>query len=68
MLQIKESPSKVSSPKKIITVKSANVKDLRFVDETGDITKDVLAAIPSEFDTIDLKITLELEIDGSDGK
>ena len=60
MLSIKETPSKVSAPKKTITVKGAIVKDLKFFDETGDITSDVLSAIPEEFESIDLKITLEL--------
>ena len=60
MLSIKETPSKISAPKKTITVKCAIVKDLKFVDETGDITSEVLSAIPDEFETIDIKITLEL--------
>lgn len=68
MLQIKETPSKVSAPKKTITVKGAIVDNLKFVDETGDITSEVLSAIPDEFETIDIKITLELQEDevGSD--
>jgi hypothetical protein len=60
MVSIKKTPSKISTAKKNITIKGALVKELRFVDETGDVTSEVLDAIPSEFETIDIKITLAL--------
>ena len=60
MVNVKESPSKITAAKKSITIKGALVKELRFVDEAGDVTEQVLSAIPEEFETIDVKITLEL--------
>lgn len=60
MVSIKETESKVTSAKKNITIKDALVSELRFVDETGDVTDQVLSAIPEEFKTINVKITLEL--------
>lgn len=38
MVSIKETESKVTSAKKNITIKDALVSELRFVDETGDVT------------------------------
>lgn len=60
MVSIKETESKVTSAKKNITIKDALVSELRFVDETGDVTDQVLSAIPEDFKTINVKITLEL--------
>ena len=60
MVSIKETESKVTSAKKNITIKDALVSELRFVDESGDVTEQVLSAIPPEFKTINIKITLEL--------
>lgn len=68
MVRIKETESKVTSAKKNITINDALVSELRFVDETGDVTDQVLSAIPEEFKTINVKITLELpdEVDLSE--
>lgn len=60
MVSIKETESKVTAAKKNITIKDALVSHLRFVDESGDVTDQVLSAIPPEFKTINVKITLEL--------
>lgn len=60
MVSIKETESKVTTAKKNITIKDALVSQLRFVDESGDVTDQVLSAIPPEFKTINVKITLEL--------
>lgn len=60
MVSIKETESKITSAKKNITIKDAFVSELRFVDETGNVTDQVLSAIPAEFKTINIKITLEL--------
>lgn len=60
MVIVKESESKVVFGKKNITIKDAIVKDLRFVDETGDVTEQVLAAIPSDYETVTVKISLEI--------
>ena len=68
MVSIKETESKVTAAKKNITIKDALVSELRFVDESGDVTEQVLSAITKEFKTINVKITLELpdESDMSD--
>ena len=60
MVSIKETESKVTAAKKNITIKDALVSQLKFVDESGDVTDQVLSAIPPEFKTINVKITLEL--------
>ena len=60
MVTIKETESKVTVAKKNITIKDALVSELRFVDETGDVTDQVLSAIPEDFKTINVKISLEL--------
>lgn len=60
MVSIKETESKITAAKKNITIKDALVSELRFVDESGDVTDQVLSAIPENFKTINVKITLEL--------
>lgn len=60
MVSIKETESKVTSAKKNIIIKDALVSELRFVDDTGDVTDQVLSAIPEDFKTINVKISLEL--------
>ena len=60
MVSIKETESKITAAKKNITIKDALVSELRFVDETGDVTDQVLSAIPEDFKTINIKISLEL--------
>ena len=58
---VKNTESKVTAPKRTITVKGAVVNDLRFVDETGDVTSKVLEQIPKDLQTIDVKISIELD-------
>lgn len=60
---VKNTVSKVTSAKRTITVKDAIVKDLRFVDETGDVTEQVVEQIPDNYDTIDVKISIEIDSD-----
>lgn len=57
---VKNTESKVTTAKRTITVKGAVVNDLRFVDETGDVTGQVLEQIPEDLETIDVKISIEL--------
>lgn len=59
-VKITNTDAKVSAPKRTISIKGAVVKDLKFVDETGDVTDMVLEQIPVNLETIDVKITLEL--------
>ena len=58
---VKNTESKVTAPKRTITVKGAVVNDLRFVDETGDVTSQVLEQIPKDLQVIDVKISIELD-------
>ena len=58
---VKNTESKVTAPKRTITVKGAVVNDLRFVDETGDVTSQVVEQIPKDLQAIDVKISIELD-------
>ena len=58
---VKNTESKVTAAKRTITVKDAVVKELRFVDESGDVTNQVLEQIPEELETINVKISIELD-------
>ena len=60
MVQVKDIEPKVSNAKKNITIKDVVVKELRFVDETGDVTNQVLEAIPKNVETITIKISVDL--------
>lgn len=59
MIKITESAEKLTPAKKNIQVKDVYIKDLKFVDETGDITQQVLDALPNDIDKISFKITIE---------
>ena len=61
MVDVKETKGSITAPKRNITVKGAIVKDLRFVDETGDVTNQVLEKIPEGLETINVKISIELD-------
>lgn len=58
---VKNTESRVTAPKRTITVKDAVVKELRFVDESGDVTNQVLEQIPEGLETINIKISIELD-------
>ena len=60
MVKISNSSSKHVAAKRTITINDALVRELKFVDETGDVTEQVLSEIPSGIDTINVKITIEL--------
>ena len=59
-VKITNTDAKISAPKRTISIKGAVVKELKFVDETGDVTDMVLEQVPENLKTIDVKITLEL--------
>lgn len=42
------------------------VKDLKFVDETGDITQQVLDALPEGTEQVGFKITVELPLESEE--
>lgn len=60
MVSIKETKGSITAPKRNITVKGAVINDLKFVDETGDVTAQVLEQLPENLETIDVKISVEL--------
>jgi hypothetical protein len=60
MVKISNSSSKHVAAKRTITINDALVRELKFVDETGDVTEQVLSEIPSGIGTINVKITIEL--------
>lgn len=60
-ITVKNTESKWTAPKRTITVKDAVVKELRFVDESGDVTNQVLEQIPEGLETINVKISIELD-------
>lgn len=59
-VKVTNTDAKVSAPKRTIVIKNAVIKELKFVDETGDVTNMVLEEIPKNLETIDVKIALEL--------
>lgn len=62
-IKVTESGEKVTPAKKNIKLDGILVKDLKFVDETGDITQRVLDEIPFGVDVVSFKISLELPED-----
>ena len=63
MIKITESEQKVTPAKKNIKLDGIYVKDLKFVDETGDITQQVIDALPDGTAQVGFKITVELSPD-----
>ena len=63
MFKVKAVESKVTPKKKNIELKNISVKDLRLVDtDTGeDISDKVIAEIPDGIDTVDFKLTFEID-------
>lgn len=63
MIQVKERPSKVTPSKKVITLKNISVESLRLIDtDTGeDVAQQLIDALPDGVDTIDFKISVELD-------
>ena len=63
MIKITESEEKITPAKKNIKLDGIFVKDLKFVDETGDITQQVIDALPEGTEQVGFKITVELPSD-----
>ncbi|WP_394910579.1 hypothetical protein [uncultured Robinsoniella sp.] len=59
-IKITESIEKVTPAKKTITVNDILVDKLRLIDESGDITQQVLEALPDGVDKVSFKIIIEL--------
>ena len=60
MIKITESEEKITPAKKSIKLDGIFVKDLKFVDETGDITQQVIDALPEGTEQVGFKITVEI--------
>lgn len=60
MIKITKSQEKLTPAKKNIKLDGIFVKDLKFVDETGDITQQVIDALPEGTSQVSFKITVEL--------
>ena len=60
MIKISESDEKWTPAKKNIKLDGIFVKDLKFVDETGDITQQVIDALPEGTEQVGFKITVEI--------
>lgn len=60
--KISKTEQKIVPGKKKIQVNDVYVKYLKLVDETGDITNDVLNEIPSDIDAVSFSITIESPI------
>lgn len=60
MIKITHSQEKLTPAKKNIKLDGIFVKDLKFVDETGDITQQVIDALPEGISEVGFKITVEL--------
>ena len=59
-MKVTTSEQKMTPAKKNIKLEGILVKDLKFVDETGDITQQVIDALPEGTEQVNFKITVEL--------
>lgn len=63
MIKITTSQEKITPSKKNIKLDGILVKDLKLVDETGDITKQVIDALPPGTEQIGFSITVKTSED-----
>ena len=63
MIKITETEEKVTPSKRNIKLDGIFWKDFKVVDETGDITQQVIDALPDETEQVGFKITVELPSD-----
>lgn len=63
MIKITKTEEKLTPAKQNIKLDGIFVKDLKFVDETGDITQKVLDALPEGTEQVGFKITVELPLE-----
>ena len=66
-IKVTTTEQKLTPAKKNIKLDGILVKDLKFVDETGDITQQVINELPKGTEQVGFKITVELP-DGKDSK
>ena len=60
MFSVKDSEPKATR-KRIIKLTNISVRESKFVDDEGDVTADLIKALPSGVDTVNFKITIELD-------
>ena len=66
MIKITKTKEKLTPAKQNIQLDGIYVKDLKFVDETGDITQQVIEALPEGTEKVGFKITVELPLDSEE--
>ena len=66
MIKITKTEEKLKPEKQNIKLDGIFVKDLKFVDETGDITQQVLDALPEGTEQVGFKITVELPLESEE--
>lgn len=62
MLSVKDSEPKAIK-KRILKLTNISVKESKFVDDEGDVTNELIEALPEGVETVDFKITIELNSD-----
>lgn len=63
MIKITTNKEKITPAKKNIKLNGILVSHLKFVDETGDITQQVIDELPNGTEQVSFKITVELPDD-----
>lgn len=58
--KVTEIAEKTTPAKKTIAVSDVKINELKFIDESGDITEKVLAEFPKGIDLVSFKITVEI--------
>lgn len=66
MIKITKTEEKLTPAKQNIKLDGIFEKDLKFVDETGDITQQVLDALPEGTEQVGFKITVELPLESEE--
>lgn len=66
MIKITKTKEKLTPAKQNIKLDGIFVKDLKFVDETGDITQQVLDALPEGTEQVGFNITVELPLESEE--
>ncbi len=66
MIKITKTKEKLTPAKQNIQLDGIYVKDLKCVDETGDITQQVIEALPEGTEQVGFKITVELPSDSEE--
>lgn len=66
MIKITKTKEKLTPAKQNIQLDGIYVKDLKFIDETGDITQQVIEGLPEGTEQVGFKITVELPSDSEE--